>query len=146
MRKNISTQLIEELLRSIDEIGIERTIGTLEIARQSKDNREVLREFIIVSTCKEFGINKQELFVGKKYTSQRKNAIGVCSLLLKQHCNLSQSKIGIILRKDNSNISKYLKKYNSLDIRFKEDRQVLAHIDNLQKLIKEFTTKIISNG
>jgi hypothetical protein len=146
MRKNISTQLIEELLRSIDEIGIEKTIGTLQIARQSKDTSEVLKEFIIISTCKEFGINKKELLVGKKYTAQRKNAIGVASILLKQHCNISQSKIAIILRKDNSNISKYIKKYNRLDANFKEDRIVLVHIENLQHLIKEFSTKILNNG
>ena len=146
MGKNKSSQLIEELLKTIDEVGLEKTISTLQITRQSTDTDEVLQEFIIVSACKEFGIKKQELLTGTSYTAQRKHALGVTALLLKANCNISQTQIGLLIRKDNSNISKYIKTYSNLDVKFKSDRDVIIKIEKLSALIKQFITKIINNG
>jgi RIO-like serine/threonine protein kinase len=82
--------------------------------------------------------------MGRKNNPSRTNAIGVCCVLIKKYCKISQSEIGRILRKDVSNVNKYIKKCQNLDSNFKSDKDILisikkiedrVHIELAQKLI-----------
>ena len=147
MPKNNSTELIEELLKTIDRVGLKKTIQRLKETTNQINEVEVLQEFIVEKTCNVFQIRRQTLLTGRENTPNRTKAIGVCSVLLSHCCKITQRKIASILRKDISNINKYLKKYENLDPNFKYDLEVIQVIDNLKNEIKEFNNNLnISNG
>ena len=142
MPKRNSTELIEELLKTIDRVGLKKTIQRLRDTTNQINEIEVLQEFIIEKTCNVFQISRQTLLTGRENTPNRTKAIGVCSVLLSNHCKIPQRKIASVMRKDTSNINKYIKKYENLDPNFKYDLEVIHIIDNLNKTIIEFNNDL----
>ena len=82
MAKNISIQLIEVLLKTIDKMGLQKTIQVLQVSQNTFTKDEVLINLILLNTCIEFNINQNVLIGGRENTPQRTNAIGVASVLL----------------------------------------------------------------
>ena len=123
--KNKSTLLIEVLLKTIDKMGISKTIQVLEVSHNYTDKEKLLIQTIVLNSCKYFDIDEKTLFNGRKNTANRINAIGVASVLLHRHCNISQREISNILKKDATLINRYIKKYQSLDPNFKLDLIVI---------------------
>lgn len=132
MSKKDGKTLIEVLLKTIDRVGIKKTIESLEVTEIHITENQVLQDIIINQTCKEFDITNKTLLEGRKNHPSRTNAIGVCCLLMKRYCKISQAEIGRKLRKDVSNVNKYIKKCESLDDRFKSDREILISISNIE--------------
>jgi hypothetical protein len=131
--KNISTTLIEVLLRTIDKVGIKKTIKVLEISYQNTDDRKIFQGLILLTTCSVFGISEKTLLTGRKNIADRTNAIGVSAFLLKKMCKYSQREISYILRKEATNINKYIKRFENLDVNFKSDNDLLIKM----RLIEE---------
>jgi hypothetical protein len=147
MPKANSTALIEELLKTIDRVGIKNTIQRLRDTESPLNKSAVLQEFILSKTCSYFEIGKNTLLTGRKNVENRTNAIGVACVMLSNHCNMTQTDIAKILRKDNSNVNKYIKKYENLDATFKKDLEILLLMTNLTKEINEFTKNLnTTNG
>jgi hypothetical protein len=151
MNNNNSKKLIEVLLKTIDRVGIKQTIESLQITEIHITENKVLQEAIVGLTCKYFDISKKMLIAGRRNISNRTNAIGVCAVMLSRHCKISQKDISNILRKERSNISKYMQKIRDLDINFKEDNEVIQKMKLIEIDINEFltngnNTKIITNG
>jgi hypothetical protein len=147
MPKSNSTELIEELLKTIDRVGLKKTIQRLKETTNQLNEVEVLQEFIIEKTCNTFHITRQTLLTGRQNTPNRTKAIGVCCVLLSNHCKIPQTKIASVMRKDTSNINKYIKKYQNLDPNFKLDLEIINIIDNLNTEINEFNIDLnITNG
>ena len=146
--KNTSTALIEILLKTIDKVGIKKTIEVLEISHSSSNDILVLQGLIIHNTCKKFGISEHTLFKGRKNIANRTNAIGVCAVLLKKMCRYSQREISMILKKEPSNINKYLKKFENLDNTFKCDIDIMHKMNSIEKETKKYyeVNKTQNNG
>jgi len=135
--RNSSTALIEVLLKTIDKVGIKKTIEVLEISHSNSDDLMVLQGLILINTCQSFGITQNTLLSGRKNIANRTNAIGVCAVLLKRLCRYSQREISMILRKEPSNINKYLKRFENLDHKFKSDIDLIHKI----KMIEDETLR-----
>jgi hypothetical protein len=151
MTNNNSKKLIEVLLKTIDRVGIKQTIESLQITEIHITENKVLQDAIVGLTCKYFEISKKMLIAGRKNISNRTNAIGVCAVLLARHCKISQRDISNILRKERSNISKYMQKIRDLDANFKVDNEVIQKMKLIEKDINEFltngnNTKILTDG
>ena len=131
--KNTSTTLIEVLLKTIDKVGLKKTIEVLEISHKNSDDKKLKQGIIILTTCNYFGISQKTLLTGRKNIVDRTNAIGVCAVLLQRLCKYSQREISYILRKEPTNINKYIKRFDNLDKNFKTDNELLFKIDNIQK-------------
>ena len=142
MPKANSTTLIEELLKTIDRVGIKTTIERLRDTESPLNQSAVLQEFIISKTCSYFNIGKHTLLTGRKNAENRTNAIGVACIMLSNHCRLTQTDIAKIIRKDNSNVNKYIKKYERLDPNFKKDLDVIEIMNNLNNEITDFNNKL----
>ena len=138
MNNNNSKKLIEVLLKTIDRVGIKQTIESLEITEIHITENKVLQDAIIGLTCKHFSISKKMLIAGRRNIPNRTNAIGVCCVMLSRHCKITQRDIGKILRKEVSNVNKYIKKYQELDENFKEDKEVLKIMQTIENEISEF--------
>ena len=131
--KNTSTTLIEVLLKTIDKVGLKKTIEVLEISHKNSDDKKLKQGIIILTTCNYFGISQKTLLTGRKNIVDRTNAIGVCAVLLQRLCKYSQREISYILRKEPTNINKYIKRFDNLDKNFKTDNELLFKIDNIEK-------------
>ena len=142
MPKANSTTLIEELLRTIDRVGIKNTIQRLKDTQNPLNHTAVLQEFIISKTCDLFQIGKHTLLTGRKNVENRTNAIGVACVMLSNHCKMTQTDIAKILRKDNSNVNKYIKKYDNLDANFKNDLEIILLMNSLSNDINEFNKNL----
>jgi len=145
LKKN-TTNLIENLLKAIEKLGINRTTQVLSLATNLFQDKKEMIALIILNTCNAFNITENILLNGRKNIANRTNAIGVSSVLLKKLCNLSQTEISGILKKDPSNINKYLKKYESLDTNFKSDKELQAKLDLIEIETVETYNKIAENG
>jgi hypothetical protein len=130
--KNKSTLLIEVLLKTIDKMGISKTIQVLEVSHNYTDKEKLLIQSIVLNSCKYFDIDEKTLFNGRKNTANRINAIGVASVLLHRYCNISQREIASILKKDATLINRYIKKYQSLDPNFKLDAIVIEKMEQIK--------------
>lgn len=137
--KNTSTQLIEVLLKTIDKVGLKKTIQVLQISHQHFSQDEILINLIILNTCIEFNIDEKTLLVGRKNTANRTNAIGVASVLIMRMAKLSQRQISLILKKDPSLINKYVKKYEHLDKNFTQDAQIISRMNKVREnVLKQY--------
>ena len=98
---------------------------------------------MIANSCKEFKITKRTLLLGRKNNPSRTNAIGVCCLLIKRYCKISQAEIGKLLRKDVSNVNKYIKRCENLDENFKADKEVIMKMGRAElNMNKELANKL----
>ena len=131
-KRNSSTILIEVLLKTIDKMGIKKTIQVLEISHNYTDENKKLIDLIMLNTCNQFGISQNTLLLGRKNEQSRTNAIGVCAVLLLRMCKLSQREISDLLRKDPTLINKYIRKYETLDAKFKDDLDVIEKMDTIR--------------
>lgn len=113
-------------------MGISKTIQVLEVSHNYTDKEKLLIQTIVLNSCKYFDIDEKTLFNGRKNTANRINAIGVASVLLHRHCNISQREISNILKKDATLINRYIKKYQSLDPNFKLDAIVIEKMEQIK--------------
>jgi DNA-binding transcriptional ArsR family regulator len=142
MKEKQSQRLINELLNTIDKIGIRETIQALRKKQVDLNNNiPELQIHIIHSTCNEFGIQEKILLYGRDKSEARYNAIGVCAFLLSNHLGLTQTKISMLLKKDISTISRHLKRLQNLDMKYKNERDLELILKDLDKQIKEYKTK-----
>lgn len=141
MRKDFL--IIEELVLTANEIGYDKTLEILKSSRNMiKDKDLVLQEFIINCVCKCYSVQKKELLSSKnKYTDAR----SVCAIILKKHLNYSQSKISGILRRDDSVISKYIKRISYLNDKNSDDKAIIIKISEVENQVREFKTKILNS-
>jgi chromosomal replication initiation ATPase DnaA len=138
---NTSTLLIEVLLKTIDKMGIKKTIQVLKISQSLSDENQKLINLIIVNTCKHFQITELNLKHGRGKIN-RTNAIIVASALLKRMANLNQVQIAEIFNKDKSSINKYLRKFDSLDPNFFIDAELLNKMDDIRQDVLKDSEKI----
>ena len=137
--KNNSTILIEVLLKTIDKMGIKRTIQVLEVSNNYSDENKRLIDLIILNTCKYFDISESMLKKGTIRNPSRINALGVCSVLLMRMCKLSQREIADILQKDATLINKYVRRYQILNANLKEDAELLDKMEAIRTdALKQF--------
>ncbi len=142
MKEKQSQRLINELLHTIEKIGIRETIQALRRKQEHMDNNTPeLQIHIIHTTCNEFGIQEEILLHGRDKSEARYNAIGVCAFLLHNHLGLTQTKISMLLKKDISTISRHLKRLQNLDRKYKNERKLEITMQELDKKIKEYKNK-----
>jgi hypothetical protein len=136
---NISTELIEILLKTIDKMGIKKTIQVLTISHNSFSSNERLSQLIILNTCNVFGISERTLLKGRKNNPNRTDALGVASVLLLRMCKISQRQIAQLLHKDPTLINKYVKKFENLDANFTQDKMLMDKMDIVRdNTLKQF--------
>lgn len=141
MSKNHSTILIEVLLKTIDKMGIKKTIQVLEIGTKATNEEEIIIEAIIANTTREFNIT-EDLLINGRQNFRRVDAVGICAVLLKRMTNLNQRLISNRLRKDYTLINKYIHKYENLDPNIKAEAELIAKMDAIrEKTKKQFETE-----
>lgn len=132
--KNQAFDLLGEILKSIDLIGIEGTLANVKrsINPFSDDTRSYI-EFILGKTCIYFKVSQKSLIFGNG-RGERVNARNACVWMLRNMLDLSYSDIQEIFydRIDDAIISRAIGRINALDKKVKVDRQLHDRVRLIQ--------------
>lgn len=136
--KSPESALLEVTLKSVDKLGIAKTVTVLEnaITTQGSESNDVVI-FILEIVCKEFKVAKDELLFGKS-RRKRSPAIASASFLLSQHSNLNQRAVAEVLHKKQGAISKHNTFIENLRETTPYEKELLQKISFLNEKIKVF--------
>lgn len=103
----ISSNIFDELIVTVESIGVDKTIKSLQQARTNifiSDNSADKIINIIVDVT---GVKKERLLFGKDKSEERKMATALCIYYLKQELQHSYASLKKIFQKDESAIYRY---------------------------------------
>ena len=149
MSKNKAYKLFEQVLKSIETVGIDKTIETLKITETKLlESNQIITEFIIKSVCECFGVPMKSIKSNRKGMSDVKtrNALKLCSHLIYTHTDYSQREIQYKIKLDHSQVSRYINEIPNLDINFEKDNYLKSKLDLIENEIVDFKTKILENN
>ena len=142
----ISTQLLDEVLLTVEAIGVEHTIKTLQ---EAKSNHLVIGdmdvEFILNSVTEVTAVSKERILYGYDRTDERKMAMALCVYFIKESFSYSFSEIKKIFKKDSAALSRYFNIAQKCPKNPKSDfdKKLDSYIKKINLLLTE---KKLSNG
>jgi hypothetical protein len=105
---SISTNMFDELIVTVEYIGIEKTIKSLQEARSKiLIISDVNVENIINSVVEITGVQKDRILHGTDRSDERKMAISLCVFYIKNEFYYSYSDLKKIFNKDESALCRY---------------------------------------
>jgi hypothetical protein len=105
---SISNQIFDELITTLEVIGIDRTIKTLQDAKANSLILEDLNiEFILSCVNQVTGVSKERILNGNDRNDERKIAIALCVYFIKKEFFYSYGDMSKIFNKDDSSLSRY---------------------------------------
>lgn len=135
---NISNVLLE-LNKTIQVIGNEKLLELLKISRENESNlnQEIKLESqkIIKIVCDEFNIDVDD-FYSRTRKNNRRYAIGITAMILKESLNLDIADISFLLKKPNNLVSIYCTEVYELNPRHKSDIYIIERIENINQKLK----------
>jgi hypothetical protein len=132
--------VLNQLLRTVEAIGIERTFDILKIAELGDiEFNNVHARFVITTVSNAFGIAVHEIVYGTGRKNERKYAIGFCAYYLHVHYDFNmQTDVSHFLNKDVTLCYKYCKPILKLNSNHVSDKK---HCEIKEKLDKAFMGK-----
>jgi chromosomal replication initiation ATPase DnaA len=130
---NISSVLLE-LNKTIQIIGTEKLLDLLKISRENNsdlgDEVKSKSQIIIKIVCDEFNI-KIDDFYSRTRKNNRRYAIGITAMILKEHLKLDVADISYLIKKPNNLVSIYCSEVNELNPKHKSDINIIEKINNI---------------
>jgi len=143
---SISNQIFDELMTTVEVIGIDRTIKTLQEAKANNLILENLNvEFILKCVTQVTSVSKDRILNGTDRNDDRKIATALCVYFIKREFFYSYGDMSKIFNKDESSLSRY----NSLieNVPDKPKSELDKNIDNyLKKINLLITEKKLKNA
>jgi chromosomal replication initiation ATPase DnaA len=135
---NISNVLLE-LNKTIQVIGKDKLLELLKISRENESNLNEEIKFksqeIIKIVCDEFNIDVDD-FYSRTRRNNRRYAIGITAMILKDYLNLDIADISFLLKKPNNLVSIYCTEVHELNPRHKSDIYIIERIENINQKLK----------
>lgn len=143
---SISNQIFDELMTTVEVIGIDRTIKTLQEAKANSLILEDLNiEFILSCVKQVTGVSKDRILNGNDRNDERKIAIALCVYFIRKEFFYSYGDMSKIFNKDESSLSRY----NSI-VENKADKPKTEFDKNIESYYKKInlliTEKKLKNG
>jgi uncharacterized protein YydD (DUF2326 family) len=143
---SISNQIFDELMTTVEVIGIDRTIKTLQEAKANSLILEDLNiEFILSCVKQVTGVSKDRILNGNDRNDERKIAIALCVYFIRKEFFYSYGDMSKIFNKDESSLSRY----NSI-VENKTDKPKTEFDKNIESYYKKInlliTEKKLKNG
>jgi len=105
---SISNLIFDELLTTVEIIGLDKTIKTLQDAKaQSLISKDLNIDFIINIVCDVTNFRKDRLMIGNERSDEKKIAMSLAVYFLKQTLLYSYADIKKIFNKDESALYRY---------------------------------------
>ena len=135
---NISNVLLE-LNKTIQVIGKDKLLELLKISRENESNLNEEIKFksqeVIRIVCGEFNIDVDD-FYSRTRKNNRRYAIGITAMILKDYLNLDIADISFLLKKPNNLVSIYCTEVHELNPRHKSDIYIIERIENINQKLK----------
>jgi chromosomal replication initiation ATPase DnaA len=136
---NSIANVFKEIDKTIKIIGTDRLIEILKYTRLNRvclsDEEVKFSTVIIQMVCDEFDISIEELFSTKR-KNNRRNAIGVCAVMLQDFLTLDNANISYILKKPDAIVSLYKQEILRMRPNHPVDIAILKKIDNIKTKFK----------
>lgn len=147
LESKVSLELLTEVIRSIDEFGVDGTLTILKESRDMKDGSMDLKNFIVSLVCRYYSVTRNKvLSKNKNNTEELYNAKCLISYLIYRHCNLNQHQIGKEIRRSYSIISRYINYVDSLNSKLPQEKRLIEDLKTIQEEISRYKLKQLNNG
>jgi hypothetical protein len=108
LSSSISNLIFDELFSTIESIGCDKVIKTLQDAKlNSLEVNDLDIDFVITSVSNVASISKERIIYGKERTDERKMALALCVYFIKNEFFYSYGEMKKIFNKDESALSRY---------------------------------------
>ena len=135
---NISNVLLE-LNKTIQVIGKDKLLELLKISRENESNLneevKLKSQQVIKIVCEEFNIDVDD-FYSRTRKNNRRYAIGITAMILKDYLNLDVADISFLLKKPNNLVSIYCTEVHELNPKHKSDIYIIERIGNINQKLK----------
>jgi chromosomal replication initiation ATPase DnaA len=135
---NISS-VLTELNKTIQVIGTEKLLELLKISRENDSDLgeevKLKSQMIIKIVCDEFNIQIND-FYSRTRKNNRRYAIGITAMILKDYLNLDVADISFLIKKPNNLVSIYCSEVNELNPNHKSDIYIIEKINNINIKLK----------
>lgn len=143
---SISNKIFDELMTTVEVIGIDRTIKTLQDAKANSMILEDLNiEFILNCVNQITNVSRERILNGNDRNDERKIAIALCVYFIKKEFYYSYGDMSKIFNKDESSLSRY----NSI-VENRPDKPKSEFDKNVENYYKKInlliTEKKLKNG
>ena len=130
---NISSILLE-LNKTIQVIGTEKLLELLKISRENDSDLgeevKLKSQVVIKIVCDEFNIEVDD-FYSRTRKNNRRYAIGITAMILKDYLKLDVADISFLIKKPNNLVSIYCSEVNELNPNHKSDIYIIEKINNI---------------
>lgn len=137
---SISNKILDELFETVEVIGIERTIKTLQEAKMgSLLKQDVNIDFILNMVSEITSVPKQKILYGNDRSDDKKLAVAVSVYLIKNEFEYSFSDLKKIFNKDQSALCRYYEIVNNISKKPKTDfdKKLDTVLKRMQLLLTE---------
>jgi chromosomal replication initiation ATPase DnaA len=136
---NNITNVLSEINKTIQVIGKDKLLELLKISRDNESNLneeiKLKSQEVIKIVCDEFNINVDD-FYSRTRKNNRRYAIGITAMILKDYLNLDIADISFLLKKPNNLVSIYCTEVHELNPRHKSDIYIIERIENINQKLK----------
>jgi chromosomal replication initiation ATPase DnaA len=136
---NISSILLE-INKTIQIIGTDKLLQLLKISRENDSNLgeevKLKSQMIIQLVCDEFNIETDD-FYSRTRKNNRRYAIGITAMILKEHLKLDVADISFLIKKPNNLVSIYCSEVYELNPKHKSDINIIQKIENINNKLKK---------
>lgn len=126
--------LLLEISKTIQVIGVEKLLDLLKISRENNshlgDEVKSKSQMVIKIVCDEFNI-KIDDFYSRTRKNNRRYAIGITAMILKEYLKLDVADISYLIKKPNNLVSIYCSEVNELNPNHKSDIHIIEKINNI---------------
>jgi chromosomal replication initiation ATPase DnaA len=135
---NISSVLLE-FNKTLQVIGMEKLLELLKISRENDSNLgeeiKLKSQEVIKIVCDEFNIDVND-FYSRTRKNNRRYAIGITAMILKEYLHLDIADISFLLKKPNNLVSIYCTEVHELNPKHKSDIYIIERIENINQKLK----------
>ena len=136
---NNITNVLSEINKTIQVIGKDKLLELLKISRENESslNEEIKykSQQVIKIVCDEFNIEVDD-FYSRTRKNNRRYAIGITAMLLKDYLKLDLADISYLLKKPNNLVSIYCTEVHELNPKHKSDIYIIERIENINQKLK----------
>ena len=140
---NISNVLLE-LNKTIQVIGKDKLLELLKISRENESNLneevKLKSQQVIKIVCEEFNIDVDD-FYSRTRKNNRRYAIGITAMILKEHLKLDVADISFLIKKPNNLVSIYCSEVYDLNPKHKSDIDIIQKINNINIKLKKINNE-----
>lgn len=138
VQTSISASIFDELLVTVESIGVEKTIKHLQEARVVQlISEDVTIELILKIVSEVTGVTRECILHGKERSDERKMAIALCVYHTKNEFKYSYADIKKIFDKNEAGLYRYFKTVASLPVKPKTefDKKLSEYSKQIELLI-----------